>query len=177
LLTAVLCWRGLRSGLSNSWWNAFLDPTEPGNYRDNIVFDIQRSISFRDTRWVLSAPRTQARRPGPGRPRIPDRARDTLQIQMLDFVQLGTETGLSPVVDELGNLDLPQIGVIRAEGRTARELRADIIQKAKSLGIYNPEEEPTVTITVANPLQRICTTSRAASCTPGPTAFPSPIFG
>lgn len=174
--TAALLCAGCDGGVSNSWWNAFLDPTEPGNYHENVVSDIQRAISFRDT--PLGIVGAEDPKPedlvadvteyqiGPG---------DMLQIRLLDFVQLGIETELTPLVDELGNIDLPQIGLVQAEGRTARELRGDIIQRAKSLGIYHPEDEPTMTVVVANPMQRMYNLSGSVLY-PGPYRIPKPDF-
>lgn len=167
---------GCNEGISNSWWNAFLDPTQLGNFRENTVSDIQRSISFRDT--PLGVVGAEDPKPGdlvadveeyqigPG---------DTLQIGLLDFVMLGAETTLTPTVDELGSINIPQIGQVQADGRTARELQSDLIQKAKAQGIYNPDDNPTVTVTVANPMQRMYNLSGSVLYA-GPYRIPRPDF-
>ncbi len=177
ILAATLTCAGCESGgLSNSWWNAWLDPTEPGNFRENIVTDIQRAISFRDT--PLGIVGAEDPRPEDLVARVEEYVigpMDTLQIRMLDFVALGVETELTPTVDELGYIDLPQIGQLRAEGRTARELRGDIIQAARDLGIYLPEDEPTITVVVANPLQRMYNLFGSVLY-PGPYRIPKPDF-
>ena len=172
VMVGVLSCSGCEKGPSNAWWNAFLDPTALGNYRSNEVTDIQRSISFRDTPVGIVG----AEDPKPGDLVADVREyeigpQDTLQIRMLDFVQLGAESELTPTVDDLGEIDLPQIGTIRASGRTARQLKSDIIQKAKAMGIYRTEEEPTVTVNVANQMQRrivpLCDASQSLVEHPG----------
>jgi polysaccharide export outer membrane protein len=177
LATVVLALSGCENGLSNAWWNAFLDPTAVGNFRHDTVMDIQRSISFRDTPVGIVG--AEDPKPsdlvadvseyeiGPG---------DSLQIVLLDFVQLGAETNLAPTVDELGYIDLPQLGSMRTTGRTARELKSDIIQKAKAAGIYQPEDDRiTVTVTVTNPLQRMYNVS-GQLLYPGPYRISRPDF-
>ncbi len=141
-----------------------------------MVTDIQRSISFRDTPiGIVGAEdpkpedlvaEVEEYEIGPG---------DTLQIRLLDFVQLGAETELSPTVDELGYIDMPQLERVKAAGRTARELQSDIIQKAKALGIYHMDSSPTVTVTVANPVQRMYNLSGAVLYA-GPYRIARPDF-
>ncbi|MBI4578193.1 MAG: polysaccharide biosynthesis/export family protein [Planctomycetes bacterium] len=172
---AVAC-AGCENGLSNAWWNDFLNPSSVGNFRQNVVMDIQRSISFRDTPvGIVGAedPKPEDLEAvveeyviGPG---------DTLQIRLLDFVQLNTETEVTPTVDELGYIDLPQIGLMKAEGRTARELQGDIIQKAKAAELYRPEDQPMVTVVVVNPLQRMFNLSGSVLY-PGPYRIARPDF-
>ncbi len=176
LWTVVLAGAGCENGLSNAWWNAFLDPTAVGDYRHNMVMDIQRSISFRDTPvGIVGAedPKpsdlvadVEEYEIGPG---------DTLQITLLDFVQLGVESAVSPTVDELGYIDLLQLKTIRAAGRTARELKSDIIQKAVAKGIYLADDEPTISVVVANPLQRMYNVSGQVLYA-GPYRIPRPDF-
>lgn len=175
-VAGLLACAGCESGLSHAWWNAWIDPTAVGNYRDNVVNDIQRSISFRDTPVGIVGAEDPTPDDlvadieeyviGPG---------DALQVSLLDFVQLGAESNLSLTVDELGYIDLPQLGRIRAEGRTAYELKGDLIQKAKAAGIYHPEEEPTVVVNVVNPLQRMFNLSGQVLY-PGPYRIPRPDF-
>lgn len=174
-VTATLFCTGC--GLSHAWWNSWLDPTEVGNFRENVVFDIQRSISFRDT--PLGIVGAEDPRPGDLVAQIQEYEigpGDTLQVRMLDFIALGIETELTPTVDEIGYIDIPQLGRIRAEGRTARELRDDIIQMATAQGLYRPEEEPVVTVVVVNPLQRMYNLSGTGLLYPGPYRIPRPDF-
>ncbi len=144
------------SPISNAWWNSFLDPTETGNFRENVVHDIQRTISFRDTPPGVA---------GAVDPTPDDLVAtveeytlgtgDTLLIRMLDFLQVDAETEIQQTVDELGYIDVPQLGWLHVEGMTARELQAEIIARAKDAGIYHVDESPTVTVLVANQQQRI----------------------
>ena len=40
----------LTTGCASVWWNSFLDPSQVGNFHDNnVVNEIQQTISFRDT--------------------------------------------------------------------------------------------------------------------------------
>jgi len=157
VLVAALLLAGCESSpISNAWWNSFLDPTETGNFRENVVHDIQRTISFRDTPPGVAGAvdptpddlvaTVEEYTLGPG---------DTLLIRMLDFLQIDAETELQQTVDDLGYIDVPQLGWLHVEGMSARELQAEIIARAKEAGIYHEDESPTVTVLVANQQQRM----------------------
>ena len=154
LLSAIglLC-----AGCSQAWFNSFLDPTQIGNFRSHEIVEIQRSISFYDP--PMGVPGAEEPKPedlvaiveeyriGPG---------DVLSIRLLDFVAIGAETDLTPVtVNELGEVFIPQLGKVPAEGRTAYELQEAIIARAKEREIYSQEDQPTVVVTVTSAQQRV----------------------
>lgn len=149
--TALLC-----AGCSQAWFNTFLDPSQPANFRTNEIVEIKNSISLHDK--PLGIPGATEPKPedlvaiveeyriGPG---------DTLSVKLLDFVQPGYETDLTPLqVNELGYVDIIQLPEIQAEGLTARELKTEIIQRAIDAGIYSAEGQPTVTVQVMSLQQR-----------------------
>ena len=171
----AVCSVGCGSGcISNAWFNSFLDPTQTGNFRENVVHEIQRTISFRDNpSGIVGAedPRPEdlvavieEYRIGPG---------DTLRLRLLDFLQVNFETELVVTVDEVGNLDLPQLKYFKVKGLTARELQDEIIKRAQDKGIYSVEDEPTVTVTVLNQQQRQFNLAGQVIY-PGPYSIPRP---
>jgi len=145
------------TGCTQNWWNDFLNPSSTGNFRTNEIVEIQKSISFHDKPLGIPGATdptpedlvayVEEYRIGPG---------DVLSIKLLDFLQVGYETDLTPVkVDELGTIHIQPLGLIQAEGRTELELQQDIIQRAKQAQIYREEDEPIVIVSVAQAMQRV----------------------
>ncbi len=137
------------AGCTSPWWNAFISPNEIGNFRENRVNEIQESISFRDKPLGV---------PGACDPTPEDLVAtvteyqigpaDAVSIRLLDFMQLGTETELQLIVDDLGYIDVPQIGWLRVEGMTARQIQSEIVRQAKNAEIYPADATPTVTVQI-----------------------------
>lgn len=164
------------TGCVSPWWNAFLSPHELGNFRENRVNEIQRSISFRDR--PLGIPGAADPTPddlvalveeyrfGPG---------DMLSIRLLDFIAIGAESELTPTVDELGYIDMPQLGWLHVEGMTPRQLQAELIQRAREAGIYPPDTLPTVLVTAVGRQQRVYNISGSIAA-PGPYPVFRPDF-
>ncbi len=147
----------LLSGCASVWWNSLLDPSQVGNFHENIVSEIQQTISFRDSPSGI---------PGATDPTPEDLVQtveeyetgvgDQLSIRILDLLQRDVESEFRPIVDELGYIHVPQLGWIHVEGMTARELRSEIIQKLKESGLFRPEGgEPTVVIEFLLQQQRL----------------------
>jgi len=150
---AVAC---LVSGCASPWWNSFLDPTQIGNFREDRVMEIRKTISFRDKSTGVPGATdpvpadlvatVETYKIGPG---------DTVSIRLLDFLARDVETEFTPQVDELGYIDIPQLGYIYAEGLTTHELREEIIRQAKEAGIYREDSEPTVVVTMLSQQHRL----------------------
>jgi protein involved in polysaccharide export with SLBB domain len=147
------------------------------NFRTNEIDEIQRSNSSTIALGVPGAAEpkpddlvaiVEEYRIGPG---------DTLSIKLIDFVALGTETDLTPIqVNELGYLDIAQLeDPVQAEGLPARELKAEIIQRAKDAGIYDVNSHPTVTVQVSSAQQRTFNVTGAIA-TPGLYPIVRPDF-
>jgi len=166
----------LNQGCVSPWWNGFLAPQEVGNFQENRVNEIQRSISFRDKPMGLAGAvepgpedlvaQVQEYTIGPG---------DNLAINLLDFLQLGVETPLNPVVDEIGYIHIPQLGWLYVEGMTARQLQAEIIRRAKEAGIYAQDANPVVAVQVLTKQHQIYNISGAIPA-PGPYPIIRPDF-
>jgi len=162
--------------LSNSWKNALLDPTRPGNFREEKVSEILKSISFRDKPTGI---------PGAVEPTPADlvatleeyriASSDTLRIQILDFLVPDAESEFMPTVDELGRIYIPQLNLIHVEGLTTHDLQAEIVQQARNAGIFAPDQEPTVIVTAVTQQNRIYNLS-GATMAPGPYRIPRPDF-
>jgi protein involved in polysaccharide export with SLBB domain len=176
MVTALLVAPGCGQ-VSHAWWNAFLNPTEVGNFRDdNVVLEIQRTISFRDTPpGVVGAvdpkpsdlvAKVEEYRIGPN---------DVISIRLLDFIQLGAETELQLTVDELGRVHIPQLGWMNIEGMTIQELQQEIIERAKAAEIYLADADPTVTVTVLQQQQRLFNLDGSVRA-PGPYRIPRSDF-
>lgn len=154
--------------ISNSWWNAFLDPTQPLS-RENSVNEIQDAISFRDKPMGIPgavAPTAEdlvatvePYRFGPG---------DQLSIRMLDFLQPGTESEFTPTsVDDVGYVHIPQLDPVYVEGLTQQETQEEIIRQAQAKGIYRADRSPTVVVNALTQQQRLYNIDGAV-VNPGP---------
>ncbi len=166
----------LCAGCVSAWWNAFIDPTQLGNFRENVVNEIQQTISFRDK--PSGIPNAVDPTPddlvavveeyeiGPG---------DVVQIRMLDFLARDAESEFVLTVDELGFIDVPQLGSIRAEGLSSLELRAELVHGAQDAGIYREDVEPTVTVTFLAQQHRLFNASGTVAA-PGVYRIARPDF-
>ena len=162
--------------ISDAWWNSFLDPTKTGNFREDKVQEIRKTISFRD-----QAPGI----PGAVDPTPDDLVAhveeykiapsDTIQITILDFLIPDAESGFQPTVDELGYIHIPQLGWIQVEGMTTRDLQAELIQRSRDAGIFPPDQNPTVVVSLLTQQKRIYNLSGAIAA-PGVYRIPRADF-
>jgi len=146
----------LNVGCVSPWWNAFLDPTELGNFRENRVNEILRVTSFRDKPYGITEavdptpddliPVNELYKIGPS---------DILSISIFEFITPNFESEYIQTVDALGDIRLPQLGTIRAGGMSARDLEDKIKKLSIDAGIFPPDRDPIVTVTVSDPRQRM----------------------
>ncbi len=137
------------SGCESAWFNGFLDPTQLGNFRHNVVNEIQKSISLRDKPYGL---------PGAVDPTPDDvvaeveeyrlEPSDSVRIQMMDFIAPDYESEYVPRVDELGEIHIPQLGWLKVEGMSVRDLQSELIEQSKAAGIYQADSTPSVDVTL-----------------------------
>ena len=134
LLTLPCC-----AGCPGAWWNSFLDPTQVGNFRENVVNEIQDTISFEDTPTGIPnavdptpddlVAYVDAYRLGPG---------DTLQIRILDFLVYGTESEFTLQVDALGYIDVQHLASrIKADVLMGTALMDQICPPSTQFAAYN----------------------------------------
>ncbi|NLX14541.1 MAG: hypothetical protein GXY44_12935 [Phycisphaerales bacterium] len=157
-VTVLLC----GTGCVSPWWNDFLNPSELGNFREARVTEILRSSSFRDTPKEISGTTdptpedlvalVEAYKIGPG---------DMVEIRILDLLAKDAESVFQPRVDDLGWITVSQLGHINVEGLTARDLELELKNKAKEKGIFGPDYEPTVLVSVLDQRQRLFNLSGA----------------
>ena len=146
----------LCSGCVSSWWNSFLDPTQVGNFRQSgVINEIQKTISFSDK--PSGIPNAVDPTPddliatveeytiGPG---------DVLEIRMLDFLAPDAEYEAVVTVDDLGFIDVSQLGVVPVEGMSVLDVREELVQRAQAAEIYSQDSEPSVTLTMLQQLHR-----------------------
>ena len=172
----LVFWVTLNLGCVSPWWNSFLAPQELGNFQENRVTEIQRSISFRDKPMVLAgavepSPEdliadVQEYTLGPG---------DVVAINLMDFLQVGMETPLTVVVDEIGYIHVPQLGWLYVEGLTARQLQAEVIRRSVDAGIYPPDTDPIVVVQLLARQHRMFNISGTIAA-PGPYGIIRPDF-
>lgn len=146
----------LAGGCASPWWNSFIDPTALGNFREERVMEIRKTISFRDKSTGVPGATdpvpadliatVETYRIGPG---------DAVSIRMLDFLARDIETEFTPQVDELGYINVPQLGYIYVESLTTHELREELIRQAFAAGIYREGSEPTVVVTMLSQQHRL----------------------
>ncbi len=163
------CWHGrairllltfgltcLTAGCASPWWNAFLDPSQSGGFRENSVLEIQRTISFRDKPSGISGATdptpddliadVETYKLGPG---------DAVEIVLLDFLARDSESRFTPAVDELGHINISQLGWIYVEGMAVQDLQQELVQRSKDAGIYREDKDPTVTVSLLSQQQRL----------------------
>lgn len=166
----------LSAGCTSPWWNSFLDPTQVGNFHKSVIKEIQDTVSFEDKpsgipNAVDPTPddlvaTIEDYRVGPG---------DVFQVTMLDFLSRGSQSEFILTVDDLGYIDVPQLDRIRVEGLSLPEIRAELIRQAQAKGIYSPDIEPTITLTMGDQQNRIFNISGAVQA-PGTYRIPRPDF-
>lgn len=142
------------SGCGNWWWTSFLDPTQvSGDFRRPMISEIQRSLSFEDTPPGI---------PGAEEPTPEDAVavieeyrlepNDVVSIRIPQFFEYEPVTDMSPMVNELGDIQVPQLGWIHVGGLTAREVESELRDQIVQKGIF--KEGRTPPIQVVFPRQR-----------------------
>jgi protein involved in polysaccharide export with SLBB domain len=166
----------LSAGCVSPWWNSFLNPTKLGNFRENRVTEILRSVSFRDKPAGIAGAEdpkpkdliatVEPYEVGPG---------DLLEIRILDLLAPDTEAQFQPRVDELGRIVVSQIGRVHVEGLTAEEVEEQLKDVAIRKGIFAATPEPTIIVNVAQQRQRLFTLAGAIRDS-GTYPIPKPDF-
>jgi protein involved in polysaccharide export with SLBB domain len=164
------------SGCASPWWNGFLDPTQVGNFRGNVITEIQDTVSFEDKpsgipNAVDPTPddlvaTVEDYRLGPG---------DVFQITLLDFMARGAQSEFVLTVDDLGYVDIAQLGRIHVEGLSLPEVRDEVARQAKARGIYAEESEPTITVIMGDQQNRTFSIAGAVQA-PGTYRIPRADF-
>ncbi|MFQ5413037.1 MAG: polysaccharide biosynthesis/export family protein [Phycisphaerae bacterium] len=112
----------------NSIQNSWLDPTTLGAFGENRISEIRTSLTIEDTPPGI---------PGATLPTREDQelliydypisAGDVLAIEIYQLRQRGFPEQIQVRVDELGDINLPVVGRVRAAGMTARELEHELM--------------------------------------------------
>jgi polysaccharide biosynthesis/export protein len=164
------------AGCTSPWWNSFIDPTQVGNFHTTVITEIQDTVSFEDK--PSGIPNAVDPTPddlvatiedyqlGPG---------DAFQMSALDYLAKGTQSEFVLSVDDLGYVDVPQLGRIRVEGLSSPEIRDELIRQAKAKGLYSEESEPTITLTMGEQQNRTFNISGAVQV-PGSYRIPRSDF-
>jgi protein involved in polysaccharide export with SLBB domain len=105
--------------------NSFFDPGKVGNWKPTPtimpILDRLSVIEDEPTEYVQSSPVM----PSDLVPEI-DQARfspgDVVEVRIQDFFQVGREESFDRQVDQRGNLELPRLAPVRAQGKTSAEL-------------------------------------------------------
>lgn len=166
----------LSAGCVSPWWNGFLNPTELGNFRENRISEILRSVSFRDkpagiAGTVDPSPEDlvatiEPYKTGPG---------DMLEIRILDLLARDTESTFTPRVDELGYISVPPFDRIHVEGLSASDIEQHIKNLSIEKGIFMEDSSPTITVNYVEQRQRTYTLSGSIA-TQGKYPMPSPDY-
>lgn len=149
LLAAAAC-----GGCGNWWWTSFLDPSQvSGDFRRPMISEIQRSLSFEDTPPGI---------PGAEEPTAEDlvaiaqeyrlEPNDVVGIRIPQFVEYEPVSDLTLTVNEVGDVQVPQLGWIHIEGMTAREVEAEVRDQMVQRRLF--KEGNTPPIQVVFPRQR-----------------------
>jgi len=170
-MLVVLC-----PGCVSPWWNSFLNPTKLGNFRENRVTEILRSVSFRDKPSGIAGAEdpkpedlvatVEPYRVGPG---------DVLDVRILDLLAPDTEAQFQPRIDELGRIVVSQIGRVHVEGMTTMEVEEELKERAIREKIFTAPPEPTIIVNTLQQRQRLFTLSGAIRDS-GAYPMPKPDF-
>jgi len=140
----------------NWWWTSFLDPTQvSGDFTRPMMSEIQRSLSFEDTPPGV---------PGAEEPTVEDTVlvlepyrlepEDTIFISIPQFVEYEEVTLLQPAVNEVGEIQIPQLGWIHVGGLTAKEVEAEIRDLSIQKGLFRAGTVPPITVQFPRQKQR-----------------------
>jgi len=135
------------TGCEHAWRNGFLDPTQTGRFEPKpIRNEIRRTLGPLDEPEGI---------PGAVEPtredlvvtyaETPLERGDVIDVSVFELVQPGAPADVRRIVNELGFITLPTLGVVKVAGLTPRELELDIANKLKTAGIL---QEPEITVTV-----------------------------
>lgn len=137
------------AGCGANWLTtSFLDPTDVNaGYNRTSISEIQRSLSFADTPPDV---------PGAEEPTPDDLVAvleeyrltvgDAVEIRIMDIVQRGIESVYQLTVNEVGDIQIPQLGWIRVDGMTARDVEQAVIDRAVQRGLFIRDKLPPVQI-------------------------------
>jgi protein involved in polysaccharide export with SLBB domain len=121
----ALALAGMAAGLVGCEANSFFDPSKTGSWKNTPtvmpILDRLSSIEDEPTEFVQTSPVM----PNDLVPEI-DQVRfspgDTVEIRIQDFYQIGREESFDRPVDSRGNIELPRLAPVRAQGKTTSEL-------------------------------------------------------
>jgi len=139
---------GTIAGCGNWWWTSFLDPTQvSGDFKRPMISEIQRSLTFEDTPPGI---------PGAEEPTPEDAVaiveeyrlepNDVVGIRIPQFLEYEPVTDLTLTVNEVGDVQIPQLGWVHVEGMTAREVDAEIRDLCVQKGIFREESIPPIQV-------------------------------
>jgi polysaccharide export outer membrane protein len=153
-LRSVVLAASIALGGCHSIWNAWLDPSQVGRFRaEPRSLEIRSTLTFQDD--PLGLPGAMEPTPedlvafvteyrvGPG---------DTLVVEVRDLVQPNVRSQDELRVNELGYINVPILGVVKAEGLTASEIEAAISERLVDGMILR---EPSVTVSVSQRTQNV----------------------
>ena len=133
----------------HSIWNGWLDPTSLGNFESHHINEIRTSLTLEDTpSGIPNAVPPTKEDLLPISQRIPISPGDTLDLEIYQLRQPGVPYQAGVVVNEVGELNIPVLGRVKAEGLTVAELEDSIAQTLREKDILT---EPEVTL---NPIFR-----------------------
>ncbi len=128
-------------GGCNSILNGWLDPTVLGNFRDEGGRSIRSVLTVEDSPWDI---------PGSSEPRREDlvpiireysiSAGDILAIQIEELLTQFVPWQAQVLVDELGDVTIPRIGRVHADGQTVRQLEDALRRRLVGDGILREPE-------------------------------------
>ena len=164
-------------GCGNWWYTSFLDPTRlSAGFQRPMISEIQQSLTFEDAPPGI---------PGAEEPTAEDTvaqveeyrlgAGDSIQLRILDFVSRGVETVLDLTLNDVGNIQVPQLGWIHVLGMTGPELEEEIRDRAIQAGIFQEGSQPIIQVTFLTQRQRMFNIVGAVT-TPGPYRILEPDF-
>ncbi len=121
----VLAMAGMCAGMVGCEANSFFDPSKVGNWKSTPtvmpILDRLSVIEDEPAEYVQTSPVM----PSDLLPEV-DQARfspgDVVEVRIQDFFQIGREESFDKQVDQRGNIELPGLAPVRAQGKTTSEL-------------------------------------------------------
>ena len=155
--------------------DSFLDPSKIGRWKSTPtivpVLDRLSAIEDEPTDFVATSPVM----PGDLIPEI-DQYRlapgDSMEVRIQDFFQIGREEAFDRLVDQRGNIDIPKLGPVRAQGRTVAEFTVNVEQAVRDKQI---NDRPVVGVNVKTQRKQTFAVMGAVQ-NPGTFFIPGPDY-
>lgn len=163
------------AGCERAWYTGFLDPAQVGRFQTGSKRrEIRRSLGV-----LIDEPEGIVGATEPTREDLiveyaetPIGPSDVLEVSIFELLQINVDFRVSRIVNEVGYISLPQLGLIKVAGKTPRAFELELIDVLKQTGQI---ADPQVSVTVLQSQQKRYTVIGSTG-RPGIFSIPRPNF-